>query len=379
MKILIHSNAPWQPSGYGRQCRLLIDLFKQLGHHVTVSAISGLDGAPIDWNGTSVLPHGKANFGVDTLIGNARAARADLILTLMDTYRLSPIRHELRDFNVACWMPIDTTFRLAFPDEVFLKESGARPIAMSQHGAQLLEKEGWGGAPVIPHMHSVDEPTYLKAAEERHASRQLSGVAGRFVIGICAANNDAFRKGFTEQLEAFRRFHETHPDAFLRVHTLATGVGSGVNLQRFAHRIGLDGLVEFSDHYAQVSGLFDDEIMNDWYNQLDVLSNCSYAEGFGVTMLEAQAMGTPVVATRAAAMRDPFRAQWLVEAEPFWNYVHEAWWSRPHIGGIVKAYEKAYRYASTKRDTAREVSQSYTVESQMERWAQVLHELEPRG
>lgn len=379
MRIMIHSNAPWQPSGYGRQCAMLIKTLTELGHQVTVSAISGLDGQVLDWNGTTVMPHGKIAFGIDTLMGNARRTGAELVLTLMDTYRLLPLAPELRELNVACWMPIDTTDRLALPDEEFLKRSGARPIAMSLHGQQLLAKAGWTDAPYLPHMHELDEEAYDRLAANRDGGRVMSGAAGQFMIGIAAANNDQFRKGFAEQFEAFRRFHATHDDARLRVHTLSSGAGQGVNLERLAHRLDLDGLVEFSDHYAQVSGIFDDEIMYDWYSQLDVLSNCAYGEGFGVTMLEAQAVGTPVVATRAAAMRDPFRAQWLVEGEPFWNYVHEWWWVRPHIAGIVKAYEKAYRYANTKRGTVRDIARPYHRDEQAAAWALVLKDLEPAG
>lgn len=382
MKILIHSNAPWAPSGYGRQCALLIRLLTKLGHQVTVSAISNLDGAPIDWNGIPVLPHGKLSFGVDTLVGHAKWAEADLVLTLMDTYQLWPIRQELRELNLACWMPIDTE-ALGRPDEEMLKGSGARPIAMSRHGQKALAQAGWPDAPYLPHMHDVDQPTYEKAAADREMDRALTGVGGdKFVIGICAANHDQFRKGFPEQLEAYRRLRaldSAYGNSVMRVHTLASGAGSGVNLLQLARRLGLDGHVEFSDHYPQVAGLFDNQLMNDWFSQLDVLSNCAYGEGFGMTMLEAQAMGTPVIATRASAMRDPFRSQWLVEGEPFWNYVHEGWWTKPSIGGIVKAYQKAFKWARTKREKVRDMASMYHWEQQLEDWQAVLSELEPRA
>lgn len=380
MRILIHSNAPWAPSGYGRQCALMIRLLTKLGHHVTVSAISGLSGAPIDWNGTAVLPHGKVNFGVDTLVGHARASEADLVLTIMDTYQLWPIRAELRDLNVACWMPIDTA-GLGRPNEEFLKGSTARPIAMSDHGAWALAKAGWPAPMIAPHMHDVDESTYNVAAADREMDRALTGVGGdKFVIGICAANHDQFRKGFPEQLEAYRRLRaldSAYENSVMRVHTLASGAGAGVNLLQLARRLDLEGHVEFSDHYPQVAGLFDNQLMNDWFSQLDVLSNCSYGEGFGVTMLEAQAMGTPVIATRASAMKDPYRANWLVEGEPFWNFVHEDWWTKPSIAGIVKAYQKAWRWARTKREKVREVAVPLHWENQLDRWEQILTELEP--
>ena len=39
--------------------------------------------------------------------------------------------------------------------------------------------------------------------------------------------------------------------------------------------------------------------MAGWYRSLDVLSACSYGEGFGLPILEAQACGSPAIVTDA--------------------------------------------------------------------------------
>ena len=45
MKILIHSNAPWVPSGYGSQVMLMLPRLRALGHEVAVSSFYGLSGS----------------------------------------------------------------------------------------------------------------------------------------------------------------------------------------------------------------------------------------------------------------------------------------------------------------------------------------------
>jgi glycosyltransferase involved in cell wall biosynthesis len=374
---MLHSNAPWQPSGYGRQCQLLAGLLRHLGHEVIISAISGLDGAPIEWDGLAVLPHGRAGFGVDVLVGHASVMQPDLIITLMDFYRLWPIAEQLREYNVAAWLPVDTT-ELSRPDRETLTRSGARPIAMSLHGQEALKRAGWLDAPYLPHMHTITAEEYAALAEQRADLRKRHDLADKFVIGICAANNDHLRKAFPEQLEAFRRFSKDMTQARMLIHTVTPSPG-GLDLQELRSDLGLDELVKFTQPYIQVAGSADEDFMRAWFTSLDVLSSCSYGEGFGVPMLEAQACGTPAIGTRASAMQDPDRAQWLVEGTPFWNYVYRQWWTRPDIASITKAYNKAARYASTRRQAAREASAEFLVDNQLPAWEALLKELEPRG
>ena len=79
-----------------------------------------------------------------------------------------------------------------------------------------------------------------------------------------------------------------------------------------------------------------------WYNGIDVLSLCSYGEGFGLPLLEAQACGTPVITTDASAMSELCGAGFLVSGTPWWTDGHQSFWTRPDISDIDMAYEAAY-------------------------------------
>lgn len=372
-RILIHSNAPWLPSGYGKQCRHLIRALQGLGHEVVVSAFAGLTGAPIDWQGVTVLPSGMYEYGVDVLLPHIEAVEPELTIALMDVWKLGPLAEALTGHKMAAWVPVDCT-PLSKLDEAFFKASGVRPIAMSRFGERQLQEAGLDPL-YAPHVVDRDVFTPL-SPEDRQKYREGMGLAGRFLIGLCAANNDAARKGFPEQFEAFRRFHKRHPEAMLLVHSVAKGA-RGLDLPRIAAELGMDrDSIRFTDTYAQVSGTFDDSLMADWYGVLDVLTSCSYAEAFGVPMIEAQACGTPVVATSGSAMVEVSNHGWSVVAEPFWNHVHGAWWSRPRIDSIVRAYEKAYAHADRRRGESRMFTEYYDAATAGEQyWKGILEAL----
>lgn len=381
-RILIHSNAPWVPSGYGKQCAHLVRTLTELGHDVTVSAFAGLTGAPIDWHGTTVLPAGMYEYGVDVLLPHIGVVQPDLTVCLMDVWKLGPLADALKDHNVAAWVPVDCT-PLSRLDRQFFAQSGVQPIAMSLFGRQQLADAGFGiegadgGAPVPLYApHVVDRSVFKPlTAEEREKYRSGMGVDGRFIIGMCSANNDAIRKGYPEQFEAFRIFHKKHPEAALWVHAVAAS-SRGFDLQRLALEIGIEPTaIRITDTYPQVTGMFDDTLMADWYGVLDVLSVCSYAEAFGVPLIEAQACGTPVVTTCGSAMAENRGHGWLAQGDPYWNHVHGAWWERPRAESIVRQYEKAYVQASTRRDQAAEFSRAFDVENAGEHWGPIVETL----
>jgi glycosyltransferase involved in cell wall biosynthesis len=372
-RVLIHSNAPWVPTGYGKQCRHLIRILGELGHEVAVSAFSGLSGAPVPFaQGVPVFPSGMYGWGVDMLPGHIRTWEADLTIALMDFYKLGPIAAQLKDVNLAAWLPVDCA-PLSGLDRQALKESGAHPVAMAQFGHEELSEAGF--APLYaPHVVDTDVFRPL-TAEQRTLYRENMGIADRFVIGICAANNDGIRKAFPEQLSAFARFQKRRPEAFLMLHTVAEST-NGVNIPRLIHELGIPtDAVKVTDTYTQLSGLFDDSLMADWYGVLDVLSACSYAEAFGVPMLEAQACGTPVVSTRGSAMEEMNPAGWLVTGERFWNHVHGAWWMRPVEDNIVRAYEKAYKYAPNQRADAVEFARTLDIAAGVAKWGPIVDKL----
>lgn len=369
---MIHSNAPWVPSGYGKQTAHLARALRSLGHEVVISSFCGLTGAPMEWEGFTVLPSGMYEFGVDVLLPHIEHVQPDLTITLMDAWKLGPLADALMAHRIAAWLPIDCT-PLSKLDEAFLRKSGVKPIAMSRFGQDRLVQAGFEPL-YAPHV--VDREVFKPLTDDQRAEyRRQMGLDGKFVIGLCAANNDAARKGFPEQFAAFAGFHKKHPEAMLLVHSIPQSP-RGLDLARLAGEMGIaPEVIRVSDTYGQVSGLFDDTLLADWYATLDLLTMCSYAEAFGVPLIEAQACGTPVVVTQAAAMDELSDQGWRVQGNQFWNHVHGAWWTRPRIDAITRAYGKALA-APDRRESAAKFAAQYDARDAAEiHWKPLLETL----
>lgn len=388
MKVLIHSNAPWMPTGYGRQAAIAGKLLDQLGHGVSYSAFAGLSGQPIKWGKHAVYPAGMIPFSPDTIVPNARVAQADLIISLMDTYKLAPAADELRTCGIP-FVPLVVTDCIAenggpsVPDQQFIARSGALPAAVSRFGHDRLGELGpddWD-IPYVP--HAVDTSIY-KPPADRSALREEMGTKGDFLIGIHGANRDGVRKGYPEQFAAFARFARKHKDARLAVFAVADSPG-GLPLAEIASDLGILDRLVFMPTFEQNAGLLADDFMATWYASIDVLSICSYAEGFGIPALEAQACGTPIVATDCSALAELARsAGWLVEGHRFWNAVHRAWWVRPAEGAIVKAWEAAYQEGAGQARThwgdrsqrAVAFARGYDLEHAAKHWAGLIRDVQ---
>ena len=342
-RIIAHGNPPFAPTGYGQMMALLLPRLTSLGHEVICSCFSNLSGAPLTWEGKyRIMPAGQDPFGMDVMIAHHQAMQADLVLTLMDCWPLNGAA--LRDLPLACWVPIDTD-KLGDVDRKFFDESHAIPIAMSRHGERLLKNGGYDPL-YVP--HGIDTSVF-KPLPNRDELREQAGLAGKFVIGINAANKDAVRKSFFPQFEAFAKFHRDVPESVLLVHTIAAGPNAP-DLRRMAEECGIAGAIKFSDQLRYLMGMFSATDLASWYNLLDVLSNTAMAEGFGLTPLEAMACGVPTIVTDCSAMTElSLGPAWMVTGEPFWNPTHCARWITPSIPQITDRYHHAYTVSSSEK------------------------------
>lgn len=83
-----------------------------------------------------------------------------------------------------------------------------------------------------------------------------------------------------------------------------TGLLEPTALQDLAHRLGLADLVRFE---SPQGGHSSRGRLLDWYRAADVVAVPSHNESFGLVALEAQACGTPVVATDVGGLRTTVR------------------------------------------------------------------------
>ena len=379
MRLIWHSNAPWNGSGYGVQTALFVPRIASLGHEIIISAPYSFGGNVLQWEDWQVLPCVRDPAGTDVISAHYEYFAADALITLADVFGLLKCADALAQMNVAHWFPVDAN-PLGEGDVTVLREGRGVPIAMSRFGERVLAAEG--ADPVLYVPHGVDTDVFSPGDPSLYRDSVPEIGPDTFVIGMCGMNRDPQRKGFAEQLLAFSRFHVRHPDSVMSLHTVPVAPTPATNLHGLAARLGISAVVTFPEPYLYDTGMITREQLATWYNGLDVLSACSYAEGFGLPLIEAAACGVPVITTDGSSMSELCGAGWLVSGTPFWTNGHGAWWKRPDADDIEQAYEIAWQAredGTLPKQPARDFAMLYDADRVFTQfWKPCLAELEQR-
>ena len=350
MKVIIYSNAPTVNSGYGVQCAHLVTRLTREGHEVAVACNYGQQGRvgtfdtpygpvklyPASENvGNSIeaiVPHALDFFGGDPLGG--------WIISLIDQFILQPIASDLASMNVMLWTPVD---HWPCPPDVarVIKSSDALALGMSKYATFELGRLGID-AVTVP--LSVDTAVYRPVDPE--PVRRAYGFGPDTFVALMVAMNKSpeDRKGFNEAFRGFALFHEQNPDSALIVHSDRTGaMGSGINLAKLAKHAGIpDHAIIFTDPYRRLLGVTP-ENMAYLFSAADVLLCPSRGEGFGVPMIEAQACGTPVIASDFSAQTELVGPGWLVKGQLGFDPHQDASWFNADIGEIAAALTECHQ------------------------------------
>jgi len=160
-------------------------------------------------------------------------------------------------------------------------------IATSELSASYLKRE----ATVIP--HGVDTDVYAPPPD-RAAAFAESGLPGRYAIG-CFGRVRA-QKGSDVFVDAMCRLLPRYPD-FTAVMVGAITVEQTAFANDLKRRIEAAGL----QSRVIITGELAIEEVQRWYRRLTVYAFTSRNEGFGLTLIEAMAVGAALVASRAGA------------------------------------------------------------------------------
>jgi glycosyltransferase involved in cell wall biosynthesis len=386
-KIGLHwvSNAVWAQTGYGTQMKLALPKMKELGYDVSMTAYYGLQGHTLQINDMLVCPVGYHPYGMDVAAGNTKQNQADVCFTNVDLWVCEP--ESLKTVLWVPWFPIDSG-TVSTLIKVRLDTNFAR-ICMSKHGQKLIQDMGYE-CEYIP--CSVDtkifRPGDRKAAFDevnKHIPDKIP--ENSFVVSMVAMNKgNPSRKAFTQQMAAFKRLYDKHPEVVLYMHTIKSENGEqhGVNLIEYCRFIGLEPgkNVFFPDALTVING-YPDVFLNAVYNLSDVFLSVTMGEGFGIPIVEAQASGCPVIIGDWTAMSELFASGWKVkksEAHEVWTMLGAIQYD-PSVDAIYDRLEKAYEMRGNQeyRERATKGVQKYDVDAVAEKyWKPVLEKINAR-
>jgi len=376
MRIAWYSNAPWAPSGYGCQTKLVTERMVEAGHDVCILANCGLEAGVLNWGDIPVFPRGNGMFDGATIRRQAKQFDADILISFYDVWMLSA------DMMGARWVPWYPVDREPFPAAVRDKLTGAfYPIACSQWGYDAAQELGIGGG-YIPCCVDMEQ---FKPVDKAEARKKMGLDFDGFIVGIVADNKGyPSRKALAEQVEAFARFAAKHDDAKLYLHTCLSGQRGGIDLSDLIIHLDLEQKILTCDQGAYNTTGLPSDYMVAVYNAINVLSAVSMDEGFGVPIIEAQACGIPVIVGEWTAMPELLGAGWAVtkaEAHPVWTPSHKGYHYAPGIDAIAARLELAYSAdPEFMVPPAIELAKQYEADTVFETyWEPMLEELQERA
>ena len=291
-KIVWHSNAPWNGSGYGNQTQLFTSCMVNDSdfEEPIVSSNYGLRGTQIKAQGVRVLPGAFEPHGADILTARYDSFKPDAFIGLYDVWVFPDDILASRPFT--WWTPVD---HHPIPEMVANKLTHVKyPWSMSKHGHDQMNKVGVLNR-YVP--HGCDTTVYhpMNRTESRAKFSFLEGDEF-FIVSVAANKGQEDRKNLRTMVHAFAQFLLIHPQSKLYLHTMQDPQHhDGINLKRLVGQLGLENKVFFPDAYNITEGLYPPKYLNTLYNAADVFLLPSCGEGFGIPVIEAQAAGCPVI------------------------------------------------------------------------------------
>ncbi len=400
MKVLWISNHPKLNSGYGSQSRQAGLRIAKAGYAIEFVANDGTRGDS-EFDGLMVRgSSGQDKYSRDALREDLARSGADQVIFLYDAWTFTErIQDPFADFpHVAGWVPVDhfPTPRSLYP----WLAGGHTAIAMSEFGriqltavSEAFRSNRQPAFPVRYAPHAVDDvfrptPSAFRAG--------LNVPDDAFLVGIVAANNGTLvydRKGFGDMAHAMALLMAQRPDAYLYIHSIQKTF-DGINLpDLFAFKGCDEGRIRWADQYRLKKQDVPDTEMAAIYSSFDVLLATSRGEGFGLPVIEAQACGTPVIASNWTAQAElvgdvwdqnvnrfaSLPNGWLVQVDPDYDPRHGADFGKPLIGSILRALNEAYerRGDPTAAEAAIAKAEPYRADVVFETyWRPILAEME---
>lgn len=342
LKILFNSNAPHTNSGYGREMEHLLPLLKKDGWQIAMNAFVGHEGAPREIDGILHYPKLQDTWGSDGMVFNARHFGAHVVIPFADAWVFNP--QFLQQVNadgrkLIFYVPIDQE---PVPINVLNNLKFAyKIITFSAFGQKALQRAGFTSKLIL---EGTD--TNIFKPLDKAESRKTFGIPNnKFIIGMVGANKEnPPRKGWQQALEAFKLFHDKHPESLFFFQTNQNNPG-GFPLMPYAHMLGIDKYILHMDDYLATFHA-GSEVMAKLYNSFDILSSASLSEGFSLCPVEAMSCGIPVIVNDCQSQPElviPEKTGLICKRGFAWYTNAGGYHYFPDVNSLYEKYEQLFR------------------------------------
>lgn len=375
MKINILSIAPWVETGYGRNCRDLIDIL-QKKHKVCVTTIFGLQGSSLNFGDVEVNPLYSYPHQEDSpqwVKYWFEKTKSDLILQHFDIWIMPQRWIKQIGLPVITYTPIDS-----YPLADVIKggcDGALLNVAMSRYAEHAFDNCDMP-TKYIPHWYSKES----FFPEDKKTCRKLIPLPeDAFIFGVVGTNKGP-RKNTPGIMLAFKAFLASggKENSLLYLHTNMFQDETnpeGYRLLDLAKDLEILPWIRYTTKEDYLIGLPDD-VIRTLYNSFDVLLHPSFGEGFGIPIIEAQACGVPVIASdNSATVEVCGTGGWIVPVNNYLcNQKTNSWFGVPAVELIVDKMILAYKEYRLKQELALENAQQYEISHAKKLWLELFDE-----
>jgi len=310
-------------TGYGRVSREVLGYFASKGHKVIQLAwnytlprmdvpnikqtrftdSNGIEQIKMEQQGviTLVPVHTQDQFGTGSIITYINGFKPDFVYNSNDYFTMKPLLEQR-----SIWTHSPTTIDYGIIDGPECARNYAdiisaidKPVVPSQYGFKQIVKYNKNSV-YIP--HGVDTQIYKPMDVKEQVKKEL-GLQDRFVYGC--VNRNILRKMFPLLIRSFAELkYEQHLNDISLLLLTDPHDPAGHGLEHwlkfygltYNQKLGEPADVKFHPAYLNVlMNLSDDELARA-YNGFDVMVTTSLSEGFGLSTIESQSCGIPVIA-----------------------------------------------------------------------------------
>ena len=344
-KILWSSNAPWCGTGYGAVTKEIVPRLKAQGHEVAIAANYGLGGSTITWEDIPVFPSGIDGYSNDVLPGQIdswiKGDDQGFAVILFDAWVYAR-NAALDQFPILAYAPVDHSPLPQGVAEFFRRPGLKIPLAMSQHGRGEFLKAGFSEDRVLYAPHSISRKIFTPEGSDMREKMLVPQDAHLTMINAANKGNTPVRKCWGEMLSAWSAFAHRHPEAYLYIHSDASGMANGVPLDRLLEAVKAPtDRVRVVPQYEYRMGI-DSETVAALYRSADVLLATSRGEGFGIPVIEAQSCGVSAIVTDWTAQPELIGSGWIIPGQVEYDHLQGGWWKVPNVEAIISALEESF-------------------------------------
>ena len=311
MRILIACGSPYTFSGSGKVSRIIGAELLKRGHDIFIFSPQNPSFELNTKEGFAIVPRKKDAYGSDILPDYIKNHKIDAVIGYLDSWRTDiHYLYELstkENIKLVSYVALDHSPASPFLTAPFNEDTTV--VAMSKFGQEELKQRGYNAEMVY---NPISEEFLNESGNKSEGERDKKGET----FDILYVDIPQFRKGINEALLVYKKLYETIEQAKKQK---IKGMRKSTNLKytkevKFilrgdptAHG-NLQWLMQQyqipTQNLVIIPDLISEQQMVELYKSADCTLKTAFAEGFGLSLGESQALSIPTISGDFTAMSE---------------------------------------------------------------------------